>query len=79
MQQKLFSIYDKKTNCYERPFIARHSAEVAREWPKVISNPETKYGKNPTDFSVFEIGSYDDETGIMENIKPFIQVTPDEL
>lgn len=70
MQQPVISVYDKKTATYERPFVVRHIGEAIREWDVVRKNPETKFGKNPEDFDLFQIGTYNDQHGTLETLQP---------
>lgn len=70
MQQPIISVYDKKTAIFERPFTVRHIGEAIREWDVVRKDPQTKFGKNPEDFSLHQIGYYDDSKGQFENITP---------
>lgn len=69
MEQSVVSVFDKKTGLYGNPFIVRHVGEAIREWDVVRKNPETKYGKNPEDFDLMEIGSYDDSKGHFTNLQ----------
>lgn len=60
---KLIAVHDKKTGLYDNPFTVRHVGEAVREWDIVRKDPQTKFGKNPEDFDLFQIGEYDDELG----------------
>ena len=70
MKQPLIAVYDKKTSLYENPFVVRHNGEAIREWDHVRKDPNTKFGKNPEDFDLFQIGTYDSELGRIENNNP---------
>lgn len=73
--QKLVAVYDKKTGLYDNPFTVRHPGEAIREWDIVRKNPETKFGKNPEDFDLFQIGEYDDTLGELIPNKPHIHLS----
>ena len=68
MLQKVIVVYDKKIGLYEKPFICRHSGEAIREWDYVIKDTKTKFGQNPQDFDLFEVGTYDDQTATFRNL-----------
>lgn len=63
MTLKVLAPYDKKTALYQTPFIVRHVGEAIREWDIVTRDKNTKYGKNPEDFDLYQVGEFDDETG----------------
>jgi len=69
MKLKLFVVYDSKTECYGVPFFRDFTANALREWVEVASNVSDKnnqISKFPADFTLFEIGSYDQLTGDVE-------------
>lgn len=68
------AVRDSKTALFDRPFFVRHTGDALREWDIVRKDPNTKFGKNPEDFQIFQIGTYDDETGKMETIQPHIHL-----
>lgn len=68
MKLKLFVVYDSKTEAYGVPFFRDFTANALREWSEVASNKSDKQNqisKFPADFTLFEIGSYDQESGIV--------------
>lgn len=60
---KLISIYDSKAELYSYPMIIRSSGEALRLIAADSLNPETKLARHPADFTVFEIGEFDEHTG----------------
>lgn len=70
MKKPVIAVYDKKIGLFDQPFTVRHNGEAIREWDIVRKNPETKFGKNPEDFDLFQIGNYDEVTGAFENLTP---------
>lgn len=66
MKLKLFVVYDSKTESYGVPFFRDFTANALREWAEVASNKSDKQNqiaKFPADFTLFEIGSYDQQSG----------------
>lgn len=68
------AVYDKRTGLFDKPFTVRHVAEAIREWDIVRKNTETKFGKNPEDFDLHQIATWDDSTGLYNNIQPTTQL-----
>lgn len=70
MEMPICAVFDKKTGLYDNPFTVRHVGEAVREWDIVTKNKDTKYGKNPEDFDLMEIGSFDYTKGQFHNSVP---------
>ena len=75
MKTKLVAVFDKKTALFDNPFCVRHVGDAIREWDIVRKNSETKFGKNPEDFDLFQIGEYDDETGTLTTLSPHLHLS----
>jgi len=60
-----FSIFDKKTAGYERPFFAKHVAEVTRQIDQMIQKGEAGFALYPEDFALYMIGEFDKHSGEM--------------
>lgn len=67
---KCFAIMDKKIGAFERPFFAKHVAEVTRSMESVISQGEMNWAKHPGDFALYLIGVFDDVSGEFSSIRP---------
>ncbi|QXP08246.1 MAG: nonstructural protein [Arizlama microvirus] len=62
-------VYDAKTESYGVPFFRDFTANAIREWQEVASNKSDKgnqIAKFPADFNLFEIGSFEQSTGLVE-------------
>ena len=66
----MLAVYDKKTGLYDNPFIVRHNGEAIRGFDHLRKDVNTKFGKNPEDFDLYQIGTYDAQTGNVELITP---------
>jgi len=69
---KLYSVNDAKAGFYGNPFSARTNSEAMRNFQQAINdtNPNNLMNAHPADFSLFEIGEFDDETGQITPIAP---------
>lgn len=62
---KMFSVYDSKLEAYMQPFFAQTKGHALRLWSDNVNDPSTNnpWFKHPADFTLFEIGEFDDNTG----------------
>jgi len=59
----LFTVYDSKVESYQKPFVAEHKGHAIRDLERVVNDNTTTIGQYPSDFTLFEIGSFDSSTG----------------
>jgi len=65
MQWKVFTIHDSKSEIWGKPFYSQTTASGLRAFTDVVKDPQTEYNKFPHDFAIFEIGIWDDASGVM--------------
>lgn len=71
MKTKLFSVYDHITQTYGQPFPAMSPADACRQITTVIAtSPQSLITNNPKDYTLFEIGEFDDHKGEFFNCAP---------
>lgn len=75
MKTKMIAVFDKKTALFDNPFSVRHVGDAIRQWDVVRKDTENKFGKNPEDFDLFQIGEYDDETGTLTTLTPHLHLS----
>lgn len=61
---KIFCIYDDAAKAYLQPFFMRSKGEVIRSISSLVVDPEHTFCKHSQDFTLFELGSYDESSGI---------------
>jgi len=66
MQKVIFSIYDQVTKVYSTPFFCANSAHGQRLFRNAVNDPNSEIKQNPQDYSLVELGRFDDETGAIE-------------
>lgn len=59
---KVFAIYDSKVKAYATPFFLRETGEALREFGNLANNPKTRIGEHPEDYTLFELGTWDEDT-----------------
>lgn len=66
---EFFCVYDSKAQDYKEPFPAKNRDVVLRDFVNAFKKPnastENRYYMNAEDFSIFKIGSYSFQTGLM--------------
>lgn len=67
MKLKIFTVYDSKMEAYMMPFFLQTRGAAIRAWMDSVNDLNTQFNKHPGDFTLFEIGEYDDETGNVSN------------
>lgn len=77
MHKKIFIVKDIKLGTYFTPSYAEHQTELTRALSEIVNAPTIKdshqFTKYPQDFELFEIGTYNKQTGeITTNDKKFI-------
>lgn len=70
MKKVVCSVYDVKAVCYSNPFYAPNTAVAVRDFQAAAVDPQSGISRNPEDYSLFLLATYDDETGAFENHTP---------
>jgi len=65
MITKIYAVFDQKALMYTNPMIYQNEAVAIREFAGIANDPESRIGKNPEDYSLCEIGEYNDVSGIL--------------
>ena len=73
MKLKIYSIYDSKAQMYGQPFFQHNSAVCERSF-RSMATGDTQYAKAPQDFTCYELGEYDDSTGIITSLESPLSV-----
>lgn len=66
MRLKVFGIYDSKTEAYLPPFMMSTIGEAERAITNHVNDPEHNFCKYAEDFTLFELGLWDNLTGRYE-------------
>lgn len=75
MVVKVFSLWDKKARFYQPPHFSTSILTYARSLRYDInSNPSSMVSLNTQDFDVFELGEFDNNSGLIEAYAPPRQV-----
>lgn len=66
MIYKIYTIYDCKVEAYLQPFFMRANGEAVRAFTELANDSTKNIGTNPEDFTLFEVGTYDDSCAMFE-------------
>lgn len=65
---KVYSVFDSKVKVFDPPFLMRNAAEALRSFNLAVNHESNKNGKIatfPADYTLFEIGEWNDLNGTM--------------
>lgn len=66
MIHKIFTIYDEKAKAYLPPFFLPESGQAIRSFSNCINSNDHQFSKNPEDYTLFTLGTFDDNSSILE-------------
>jgi len=65
MLHKLFTIYDEKAEIFIPPFFVPTIGLAIRAFTDCVNDDEHQFGRHPQDYTLFEIGEFDDSTALI--------------
>lgn len=66
MKLKVFTIYDSKLEAYLQPFYMQTRGQAIRALTDTLADPKHQFSKHPSDFTLFELGEYNDNNAEFE-------------
>lgn len=70
MIYQVFSVRDSKAAAYALPFFLPRAEVAIRSFKDAVGNPEHDMSRHPEDYTLFVIGEYDDEKGLLMPSEP---------
>ena len=71
MIKQYYSVYDKKSQTYSQPFLEITDGTAQRAIQDLLlGDKDHPFTKHTSDFAVYKLGSFNDETGSIVNNKP---------
>lgn len=64
MNLNIYAVYDRKAEAYMNPFHAPLDGMAIRMFSQSVNDPQTMLSKYPDDFTLYRIGTFDDQTGM---------------
>lgn len=69
---KAYSIRDGKAEAFNPPFFMASKGLAMRGFMDLVNDPNTTIAKYPGDFSLYEIGEFDDSNGRYQQYDTFV-------
>lgn len=66
MKLKAYAIFDIKADVFNVPFFFTTNGQAVRAFQDLAQDPQSTVSKHPEDYKLVRLGSYDDETGVLE-------------
>ena len=63
MKLNVYVVHDQKAEAYMSPFFMGTDAVAIRGFSDAVNNPETPFGRHPSDYTLFCIGEYSEVQG----------------
>lgn len=70
MKLKVFSVRDEKVEAFMTPFYGRARGEAMRSFLNAVADEGHQFAKNADDYVLYEIGEFDDQSGLMIPAEP---------
>jgi hypothetical protein len=66
----IFSIHDSKLGSFLQPFFSANKATAIRSVVQTLKDGDTNFSKFPSDFNLYFLGFFDDDSGSFESVIP---------
>lgn len=63
MEMAICSIQDTVAGAWTNPMYFHSNAAAIRSFQEAVNDPSTNFGKNPTDYCLFNLGLWNERTG----------------
>jgi len=70
MTHKMFVIYDVKANAYMQPWFLTQEGMALRAFSDCVNDADHNFGRHPEDYTLFNIGYFDDNTAEIHSQAP---------
>ena len=67
---KVYSIHDVASKAYAQPFTQQADGEAARTFTDIAIDPQSKIGKFPKDYTLWRIGTFETNSGMLKEEIP---------
>lgn len=63
----VFSVFDSKAGSFSTPFFSVNKAVALRDFGQAVNDQKSQLFLYPEDYILFELGSFDDSTGVISS------------
>lgn len=64
-----YTLFDSKSLVFNQPFFAHNNAVAIRMVTEIAQDMNTSIGRHPSDYVVYRVGTYDDQTGFFSPLE----------
>nr|UXQ87975.1 MAG: nonstructural protein [Microvirus sp.] len=75
----MYSIYDEKSLTWTTPFFLNNNGTAIRQFTDAVNDSQTQFNKHPTDYSLYHLGTFNDNEASIASDKPAFLVKGIEL
>ena len=72
----VYSVYDLKARCYSTPFFQHNDGVALRSFIDLVNDTRSAIYAHAEDYTLNQIGTFNDDTGELISVKPKTLVTP---
>lgn len=69
-----YSVFDRKSLVYSPPFYSPTDGSATRAFSDAANDPQAPIGAHPVDYVLFQVGTYDDQKGLLAPISPLVHI-----
>lgn len=66
MTLKMFTVFDSKAGAFIQPFFSQSTGTAVRSFEDAANNETHEFRKHAADYTLFELGEFDQNTGTFE-------------
>jgi len=71
MNHLIFCVHDAKASAHLPPFFLPTAGMAVRAISDCVNDPSHAFGQHPEDYTLFQLGSFDDQTGMITSDTKF--------
>lgn len=75
MKLEIFAVYDSAVQAFMQPFFSPSKGAALRALTDAVNDPKHEYAKHSGDYSLFKLGSFDDNSGLFDTAPPEVITT----
>lgn len=65
MKMNAYCVFDVAIGSFNSPFFMQTDGLAIRGFSEQVNNPESQIGKNPDQFTLYRVGEFDDQEGML--------------
>lgn len=70
MKLHVYSVFDSKAKAYLPPFFLHTHGLAERAFADCVNSDSHQFGKNPGDYTLFHLGSWEDDCALFDSFAP---------